>query len=86
MCAALVFVFCFVIVVWLPDSQRIRSSFLLDHTLKFVVFSVAIESLSRMLHGLEKAAGFRASPLIDNALRSRTVGEFWYRYNTRVHS
>jgi len=85
MCAALVFVFCFVIVVWSPESQRMCSSFLLDHTLKFVLFTVAIESPSRMLHGLEKAAGFGAPPLIDSAFRSRTVGEFWYRYNTRVH-
>jgi len=86
MCAALVFVFCFVIALWSSDSQRIRSSFLFDHTLKFVLFTVAIESLSRMLHGVEKAAGFETPPLIDSAFRSRTVGEFWYRYNTRVHS
>lgn len=86
LCAALVLVFCISAVLWSSDSQRIRSSFLLDHTLKFVLFTAAIESLSRMLHGLEQAAGFDTPPLIDSAFRSRTVGEFWYRYNTRVHS
>ena len=64
----------------------LRSSFLLDHTIKFVVFTPAIESLARLIHGLERLAGHDTMPLIDNAFRSRTVGEFWYRYNTRVHS
>lgn len=84
--AALVFALCFETVLWLSHSQMVRSSFLLDHTLKFFLFTVAIESLSRMLHRLEQAAGFETPPLIDSAFRSRTVSEFWYRYNTRVHS
>lgn len=64
----------------------VRSSFLLDHTLKFFVFTFAVESLARSLHGLEHLAGYDTKPLIDNAYRSQTVGEFWCRYNTRVHS
>ncbi len=75
----------FALVELMSHVAIVRSSFLLDHTLKFVVFTLAIESLARSLHGLEHAAGYNTQPLIDSAFRSRTVGEFWYRYNTRVH-
>ena len=63
-----------------------RSSFLLDHSCKFFIFTLTIESLARVLHGLERLAGYNTEPLIRDAWRSRTVGEFWWRYNSRVHA
>lgn len=84
--AMIAFVFGFALVELLSHVAMVRSSFLLDHTLKFIVFTWAIESLARSLYDLERFAGYDMRPLIDNAYRSRTVGEFWYRYNTRVHS
>jgi D-alanyl-lipoteichoic acid acyltransferase DltB (MBOAT superfamily) len=50
-----------------------------------LTFVVAIESLSRALCGLERLAGFDTSPIIRNAYLSRTVSEFWRRYNYRMH-
>jgi hypothetical protein len=63
----------------------IRSSFALDHAVMLVTFALAIESLSRALCGLERLAGFDTTPIIRNAYRSRTVSEFWRRYNHRIH-
>ncbi len=77
---------CFILLGLMSGIASVRTSFLLDHSLKFVVFTLAIESLARLLHGLERMAGYNTRPLIDDAWRSRTVGEFWDRYNTRVHS
>jgi D-alanyl-lipoteichoic acid acyltransferase DltB (MBOAT superfamily) len=48
-------------------------------------FVLAIESLSRALCGLERLAGFDTTPIIRNAYLSRTVSEFWRRYNDRIH-
>ena len=84
--ALIAFALCFALVEGLSHAAMVRSSFLLDHTVKFVVFIVAIESLARSLCGMERLAGYRTKPLIDDAFRSRTVGEFWCRYNTRVHN
>ena len=70
----------------LSRSAIVRSSFVVDHTLKFLLFAFAIESLARSLYGLEQQAGYNTRPLIDAAHRSQTVGEFWTRYNTRVHA
>jgi hypothetical protein len=50
-----------------------------------VLFVVAIESLSQVLYGLERLAGYDVFPIIDRAYLSRTVSEFWRRYNGRVH-
>ena len=76
----------FAVLEALSHVAMVRSSFILDHTLKFLLFTVAIESLGRLLWGVEHAAGYHTRPLIDRAFRARTVGEFWYRYNTRVHA
>jgi hypothetical protein len=63
----------------------IRSSFALNHTVMLLTFVVAIESLSRAIFGLERLAGFDTRPIIRNAYLSRTVLEFWRRYNYRIH-
>jgi hypothetical protein len=63
----------------------VRSSFAVNHAVMLLTFVLAIESLSRALCGLERLAGFDTSPIIRNAYLSRTVSEFWRRYNYRVH-
>ena len=50
-----------------------------------LTFVLAIESLSRAVCGLERLAGFDTTPMIRNAYLSRTVSEFWRRYNDRIH-
>lgn len=69
----------------LKQFSLVRESFLVDHTLKFICFVITIESLSQCLNGAERLAGFQLRPIIDSAYQSKTVGEFWTRYNTRVH-
>ncbi len=64
----------------------LRENFWLDHLLKMALFTVAIESLSQCLLGLERLAGFDTLPIIDFAFLSRTPAEFWYRYNQRVRA
>jgi D-alanyl-lipoteichoic acid acyltransferase DltB (MBOAT superfamily) len=63
----------------------LRSSFALNHAAMLPTFVLAIESLSRALCGLERLAGFDTTPIIRNAYLSRTVSEFWRRYNDRMH-
>jgi hypothetical protein len=63
----------------------VRSSFALNHVVMLVTFVLAIESLSRALWGLERLACFDTTPIIRNAYLSRSVSEFWRRYNYRVH-
>ncbi len=63
----------------------VRSSFALNHALMLLTFVLAIESLSRALCGLERLVGFDTTPIIRNAYLSRTVSEFWRRYNNRIH-
>jgi hypothetical protein len=63
----------------------LRSSFALNHAAVLPIFVLAIESISRALCGLERLAGFDTTPIIRNAYRSRTVSEFWRRYNGRIH-
>ena len=63
----------------------LRSSFALNHAAILPIFVLAIESLSRTLYGLERLAGFDTTPIIRNAYLSRTVSEFWRRYNYRTH-
>jgi MBOAT, membrane-bound O-acyltransferase family len=63
----------------------VRSSFALNHAVMLLTFVLAIESLSRALCGLERLAGFDTTPMIRNAYLSRTVSEFWRRYNYRIH-
>lgn len=80
-----IFALCFAVVIKLSHVDLVRSSFLLDHTLKFILFAIAVESLARGLHGVERIAGYDTPPLINTAIGSVTVGEFWRRYNTRIH-
>lgn len=70
----------------LHENPLLQSSFLLDHSVKLAVFLVAIESLSQSLNGLERLAGFDTKPVIQFCFLSRTVAEFWQRYNNRVHA
>ena len=53
-------------------TDTARSSFVLDHTCKFFIFTLTIEALARALHGLERLAGYNTEPLIHDAWRSRT--------------
>ena len=69
----------------LNQIALIRSSFALKHTVMLLTFVLAIESLSRALCGLERLAGFDTTPIIRNAYLSRTVSQFWQRYNYRIH-
>jgi hypothetical protein len=70
---------------WLSTVGPVRSSFALNHAVMLPTFVLAIESLSRALCGLEHLAGFDTTPIVQNAYLSRTVSEFWRRYNDRVH-
>jgi hypothetical protein len=63
----------------------LRANFALNHAVMLLTFVLAIESLSRALCGLERLAGFDTTPIIRNAYVSRTVSEFWRRYNYRIH-
>ena len=69
----------------LSSTALLRSSFVLNHTVMLLIFVLGIESLSRALCGLERLAGFDTSPIIRNAYLSRTISEFWRRYNYRIH-
>jgi hypothetical protein len=69
----------------LSGIALLRSSFALNHAVMLLIFVLGIESLSRGLCGLERLAGFDTTPLIRNAYLSRTVSEFWRRYNYRIH-
>jgi hypothetical protein len=64
----------------------LRSHFPVDHVVKVLLFVVAIEALSRLFYNLERLAGFDTTPLVRHAFTARTVGEFWCRFNTRVHA
>ena len=69
----------------LSGSAIVRSSFAVSHAVMLLAFVLAIESLSRALCGFERLAGFDTTPIVRNAYLSRTVGEFWQRYNYRIH-
>jgi hypothetical protein len=69
----------------LSMSALVRSSLALDHVVRVVIFVPVIEALSRVLYGFERLAGYDTNPIIRNAYLSRTVAEFWWRYNYRIH-
>jgi hypothetical protein len=69
----------------LSRSAVLQSNFAVNHVVMLLIFVVAIESLARALCGLERLAGFDTTPIIRNAYLSRTVSEFWRRYNYRIH-
>jgi hypothetical protein len=62
-----------------------QSSPALEHIIRVLIFVPVIESISRVLYGFERLAGFDTTPIIRNAYLSRTVSEFWQRYNNRLH-
>jgi len=84
--AAALFAAAFGLVHAVSRIGAVKSSFLIDHTVKIAIFMLAIEALCHMLYGLERLAGFDTKPLIQNAFLSPTVAEFWCRFNTRVHA
>lgn len=55
------------------------------YVLKLALYAVAIEGASRVMFGVERLAGWDTRPLVRNMVLSRTVAEFWRRYNHRVH-
>ena len=63
----------------------VQSSPAMDHVIRVVIFIPVIESISRVLYGFERLAGFDTTPIIRNAYLSRSVSEFWRRYNYRLH-
>ena len=67
------------------DITPFHSSFSLDHAAMLLLFILAIESLAQVLYGLERLAGYDVTPIIRRAFLSRTVSEFWRRYNRRIH-
>jgi hypothetical protein len=75
----------FVLVDVTAGIAALRESFLLDHVAKVAIFVLTIETASQGLFGLERMTGFDAPPIVRTAFLSRTVAEFWMRYNTRVH-
>jgi hypothetical protein len=79
------FTVAFLAVRALSNIALLRSSFALNHAAILPIFMLAIESLSRALWGLERLVGFDTTPVIRNAYLSRTVSEFWRRYNDRTH-
>lgn len=70
---------------WLAHVPALQDNFLLDHLVKLVLFVIAIEILAQLMLGIERLAGFNTTPIMRRAFLSVTVGEFWSRYNTRVH-
>lgn len=79
------FTIAFLTVRRLSGIALLRSSFALNHAVMLLIFVLGIESLSRALCGLEHLAGFDTTLIIRNAYLSRTVAEFWRRYNCRIH-
>jgi len=64
----------------------VRASVIAEHLAKLILFVLAMESLSVGMTGAERMLGFQTTPVMRYAHLSRTVGEFWQRYNTRVHN
>jgi hypothetical protein len=75
----------FILICAVARIPAVRASFLLDHVLMLGIIVLSTEALSRTLLGIEQLAGYESTPLIQGAFLSRTVGEFWSRFNTRVH-
>ena len=75
----------FLLLALASEVGTIREHFLVDHVVKVAIFVLTIESISRFLYGLERLAGCNTAPIVQNAFLSRTVAEFWLRFNSRVH-
>jgi hypothetical protein len=64
----------------------LRHSFLIDHLFKLLVVLILAESGSQIFHSLERLCGYDTTPPMQRVYLSRTVGEFWWRWNHRVHT
>lgn len=82
---AAVFAGVFYLLTVLSFVPQFQQSFLLDHCLKVFLFVIAIESASLAVVSAERLGGFKTNPLACRIYLSRSVTEFWLRYNTRVH-
>lgn len=69
----------------LKAAPLLQSSFLIDHLVKLALFMITIESISMLFFSMERLLGYDTMPLLRSPFFSQTVGEFWSRYNTRVH-
>lgn len=69
----------------LAHVPAFQQSFLLDHLVKLVLFVITIEVLAQAAMGVERLLGYDTTPIVRLAFLSKTVGEFWYRYNNRIH-
>ena len=82
----LLFSLCRALLKIVCQVTSLRDNFVLEHVAHLMIFVVAIESLSQVGCGIERSCGFDTSPIIRYEFLSRTIGEFWQRYNTRVHN
>lgn len=69
----------------LEGNLYLSEHFWVDHAFKIACFVVGIEFASLGLAGLERLAGFDVPPINRRFINARSVGEFWWRYNNRVH-
>jgi D-alanyl-lipoteichoic acid acyltransferase DltB (MBOAT superfamily) len=69
----------------LSSVSLLQRSFLLDHCLKVLLFVAVVESMSLAITSGERLGGFETTPITRRILLSRSVAEFWLRYNTRMH-
>jgi hypothetical protein len=74
-----------VLVRAISKNAIVQSAPALEHFIRVLIFIPVIESISRVLYGLERLAGFDTTPIIRNAYLARSVFEFWQRYNYRLH-
>jgi hypothetical protein len=79
------FVIALLLVMATSHVALLQSSFVVDHLVMLLIFVLAIESLSRAMCGIERLAGFDTHPIVQNAYLSRSVAEFWQRWNYRMH-
>jgi hypothetical protein len=66
--------------------SALQKYFLLDHVVKLAIVVILVESASKCVYHVERLAGYNTLPPMLNILASRTVGEFWCRWNTRIHA
>lgn len=78
----------FALLTWLLISVHnwdvLKGSFVLDHTLKFVMLPVAWQCLATLLYGAEKFLGYKTRPLARNPILAASIPDFWARFNVRV--
>jgi hypothetical protein len=65
-----------IIEIWVLDRlfevPALKSSFILDHIVKLLLFVATTESLSQLMLGVERLAGFDTTPIIRRAFLSQT--------------